>query len=110
MSVERLQNSLLPGVEKISNHCRGTNAAQPPSMSAISEVGGSYECEPNDAVSDSHPGLLALARILGRSAARADLRRTRRGAVPIMAVAEALLVVAAMIAGALVWSVIRRLR
>ena len=58
----------------------------------------------------SHPGLLALARILGRSAARADLRRTRRGAVAIMGITDAMLVVAAMIAITLVWSVILRLR
>ena len=58
----------------------------------------------------SHPGLLALARILGRSAARADLRRTRRGAVAIMGITDVMLVVAAMIAITLVWSVILRLR
>lgn len=55
---------------------------------------------------ESHPALLQLARILGRSAARANMRRTRRGSAPVMATAEALLLIAVMALSALLWSAI----
>lgn len=58
----------------------------------------------------SHPGLLALARVLGGHAARADLRRVRRGAVPVMALTDWLLITAAVLVGALIWSIMAGLR
>ncbi len=58
----------------------------------------------------SHPGLLTLARVLGRNAARADMRRARRGVVAVMGVTDTLLVIAALIVGALIWSIVAGLR
>lgn len=66
--------------------------------------------EPNTPVNGSHPGLLELARILGRSAARAELRRTRRGAMPLMGPTDALLLATVIVAAVLMWSVVMVLR
>ena len=101
------QRGSLPDADQLSDH--GNSRGQERSLTASTRTVST--ASPKSASGDgSHPGLLALARILGRSAARADLRRTRRGAVAIMGITDALLMVAAMIAITLVWSVILRLR
>ena len=87
-----------------------TSTATELSQDATACITCTSESGPNAPVSGSHPGLLALARILGRSAARADLRRTRSGAVAIMEMTDAMLVIAAVSAVTLVWSIILRLR
>ena len=55
---------------------------------------------------ETHPALLQLARILGRSAARADMRRTRRGEMPIMGPIDALLLATVVAAAVLMWGVV----
>ena len=55
---------------------------------------------------ETHPALLQLARILGRSAARAEMRRTRRGAVPIMRSIDALLLATVVAAAVLMWGLV----
>ena len=108
MSTEKQHIDGSHGWSEISGQGRPTNVDQ--QASTTSKSSGNYVSATDVAGGGSHPGLLALARILGRSAAQADLRRTRRGAVAIMGMVDATLVIAALIAGALMWSVIVRLR
>lgn len=108
MSVTRPPQDAPPDPKETSSYCGANSTDMRSSASTLSKTDISASA-PNSVVG-SHPGLLALARILGRSAAQADLRRARRGAVAIMGMADAVAVVAAMIAGALVWGVIMRLR
>lgn len=95
------------GADNTSSYCGVSSTDMRSSEAAIRTTNISASV-PNSVVG-SHPGLLALARILGRSAARADLRRIRNGAVAIMRMTDAMLVVAAIIAFTLVWHVILRL-
>ena len=62
-----------------------------------------------DETESSHPGVLTLARILGRQAARIQLKQARRGSVSIMALPEAFLVLVAGLC-ALLWRIFAGIR
>ena len=86
-----------------SSDVRFISIEQPSSIDTIDGASDATKLKQDDGRSGSHPAVLRLACVLGRSAARADLRARRRGSVSVMGLPETLLVVAAMIC-ALLWN------
>lgn len=91
--------------------CELTDAAKQVSLTAVNSETlkiSSRDASQND--SSSHPGLLDLARLLGRHAARSDLRRTRRGAIPLLAMGDQIMMATAVIVAAWCWFMVTALQ